>query len=61
MIERLLLARARTDIKDRLQGNTALHVLALANHTRAVGPASTITGQSETIRQTMTSQQLSQQ
>ena len=32
VIERLLLARANANICDVLQGNTPLHILALANH-----------------------------
>lgn len=51
MIERLLLARARTDIKDKLKGNTPLHVLAIANHQKELGT----TVISDTVRQTMES------
>ena len=35
VIERLLLARADTNMADTAVGNTPLHVLALANHQKA--------------------------
>ena len=54
VIERLLLARASTNIKDGLGGNTPLHVLALVNHLRA----QMTTVISDTVRQTMDSANL---